>query len=285
MIKSILVPGLNAVADPKALELALKVARLFAGHIDCLHIHPDAGELARYSTSLDIESGVFSSQIWESLVAGDKICAAHSRKIFDAFYARENLGTAGAVTAAWHEVEGNARDQTVEEAYYNDLVVFGRPPKPDDLTTNGVGDVLVGSGRPILLAPSDACAHSILNVAIGWKNTATSARAVSAALPLLAKAEKIHVLHIVEDRDQDGRASAERLAEYLRRHGLKPQVGILDTGERSSCDTLLEAAERKLHAGLLVMGAYGHSRAREFIFGGFTRTVLHGAPLPVLLSH
>jgi nucleotide-binding universal stress UspA family protein len=66
---------------------------------------------------------------------------------------------------------------------------------------------------------------------------------------------------------------------------MKPQVGKLFVDRRDPCEVLLEAAERKLHAGLLVMGAYGHSRAREFIFGGFTRTVLHDAPLPVLLCH
>jgi nucleotide-binding universal stress UspA family protein len=287
MIKSVLVPGLNAIANPKALQLALDVARLFDGHVDCLHIHPGARELARYAASLDIESGVFSSQIWDSLVAGDKLCASRSRKIFDAFCSREDLRTTGTVTAVWHEVEGNAREQTIEEAYYNDLVVFARPSKPDDLTTIGVGDVLLESGKPLLLAPSVACPHPMSKIAIAWKNTATAARAVTAALPLLAKAEKIHALHIVEDPDQEspGPVPAERLAEYLRCHGMKPRVETLNAGQRDPKNLLLETVDQKLGAGLLVMGAYGHSRARELIFGGFTRTVLRDAPVPVLLSH
>lgn len=287
MIKSILVPGLNAIATSKALELALSVARLFDGRIEYLHIHPDARELARYSASLDVESGVFSSQIWDSLVAADKSCLARSRKVFDAFRKREDLGPDTRATADWHEVEGNSLEQTVEEAFYNDLVVFARPPKPEDLTSIGVGDVLVESGRPLLLAPSGACPHPISNVVVAWKDTAPSARAVSAAMPLLAKAEQIHILHVTEDREEEpqGPAPTERLAAYLRRRGMKPQVGKLFYENRDPCEVLLEAAERKLQAGLLVMGAYGHSRAREFIFGGFTRKVLHDAPLPVLLSH
>jgi len=287
MIESILVPGLNAVATSKALELALAVARLFDGRIEYLHIHPDARELARYSTSLDVESGVFSSQIWDSLVAADKSCLARSRKVFDAFCKREDLGRDTRVSAVWHEVEGNGREQTIEEALYNDLVVFARPPKPEDLTSIGVGDVLVDSGRPLLLAPAAACPHPISNVVIAWKDTAPSARAVSAAMPLLTKAERIHILHVAENREEEpqGPAPTERLADYLRRHGMRPQVGKLFFENRDPCEVLLEAAERKLQAGLLVMGAYGHSRAREFIFGGFTRKVLHDAPLPVFLSH
>jgi nucleotide-binding universal stress UspA family protein len=287
MLKSILVPGLNAVATSKALELALSVARLFDGRIEYLHIHPGARELARYSTSLDVEQGVFSSQIWDSLVAADKSCLARSRKVFDAFCKREDLGPGSRVRADWHEVEGNNREQTIEEAYYNDLVVFTRPPKPEDLAAVGVGDVLVECGRPLLLAPSTACPHPISNVVIAWKGTATSTRAVSAAMPLLARAEQIHVVQVNEglEEERHGPAPTERLAHYLHRQGIGSRVNELESGDRDPCEVLLDAAAGKLQAGLLVMGAYGHSRAREFIFGGFTRKVLHKAPLPVLLCH
>ena len=103
---------------------------------------------------------------------------------------------------------------------------------------------------------------------------------------VLAKAEKLHI--VVSESDDEIRScrmSVERLAEYLRRHGLRPQAGHLHAAERNASDVLLVAAEQKLHAGLLVIGGYGHSRAREFIFGGFTRHMLHEAPLPVFLSH
>jgi nucleotide-binding universal stress UspA family protein len=105
-------------------------------------------------------------------------------------------------------------------------------------------------------------------------------------MPLLARAEQIHILHVSEVQEEpQGSPPAERLAEFLRRHGMKPEVNKLSSNGRDPVEVLLATAERNLQAGLLVMGAYGHSRAREFIFGGFTRTVLHDAPLPVLLSH
>ena len=287
MIKTILVPALNSVLSPQALASSLKVAKLFASQIECLHVHPDARELARYTTSLDVESSAFSGQMWEAMVEGDKTCAKRSRKVFDDFSAGLASGNAGGVTTTWREVEGNSLDQTTRRALYNDLVVFGRPALPDDLSTSDVADVLVESGRPLLLAPSQACANPLSNVVIAWKETAASARAVAAAMPLLAKAQNIDILGVVEGREdhQPVLDAAERLAESLRRHGLRPQAGHVMAGERNGCEVLLEAAADKLHGGLLVMGGYGHSRAREFVFGGFTRRVLHSAPLPVLLSH
>ena len=287
MIKTILVPSLSSILSPQALELSLKAAKLFDSQIECLHVHPDARELARFTTSLDVESSAFSGQIWESMVEGDKTCTKRSRKIFDDFSAGLASNETGAVTLSWREVEGNSLGQTTRRALYNDLVVFGRPALPDDLTTTGVADVLVESGRPMLLAPSQASANPFSNVVIAWKETAASARAVAAAMPFLAKARKIDILGVVEGREdhQPVLDAAERLAESLRRHGLKPQAGHVMAGERNACDVLLEAAADKLHGGLLVMGGYGHSRAREFVFGGFTRRVLHSAPLPILLSH
>jgi len=287
MFKSILVPGLNAACNETALELGVKVARLFDGHIDCLHVHPDSRELARHVPVMDARAGTFTGQIWDSRIASDKMCASKSRKTFDAFCAGEHIGEKGAVTASWCEAEGNALDQTIVEAYYHDLVVFARPNPPEDLTTMGVGDVLVECGRPLLLAPSTKCPNPLSTIVIAWKDMAASAHAVTAAIPLLKKAETIHVLCVAESDgdDQSSRASVERMANYLRRHGLKVQAGQIHANGRNVCDVLLREADTTLHAGLLVMGGYGHSRAREFIFGGFTRQVLLSAPIPVFLSH
>jgi nucleotide-binding universal stress UspA family protein len=287
MIKTILVPGLNAVSTPKAMGMALQVARLFDGHIEQLHVHPDAAEMARYTASLDVESGVFAGEIWQALERADKARTALSREDFTHFIAKEKITGADAVTASWHEVSGNELEETIRQAFYNDLIVFSRPEAPTTLSTLGVGDVLVGCGRPLLLAPTKTCEKPITTIVIAWKNSPASARAVTAAMPLLAKADKIVILGASED-DNDAQAvidSTERLAAHLRYHGLKPQAGHIEAGKSDACEAILEAATTKLHAGLLVMGGYGHSRARELMFGGFTRHVMREAPLPVFLCH
>jgi nucleotide-binding universal stress UspA family protein len=290
MIKNILVPGLNAICSRSALETALQAARLFDAHMTCLHVHPDARELARYTATLDSESGMFASQIWEAMVEGDKTAAARSRKVFDAFCAQEKLTSAdkpGAqgVSVEWKERAGNNCDQTIAEAQYSDLIVFGRPAKPDDLTTNGVSDVLVDCGRPLLFAASQASAQPLTNILIAWKETAAAARAVTAAMPLLKKAGGITIAGVAESPDDKGAIenSVRRLAAALRWHGIAAETAVLE-GENAG-DVLLQAAETSFKAGLLVMGGYSHSRTREMIFGGFTRRVLHSAPVPIFMCH
>jgi len=287
MYKTILVPGLNAACRPTALELAAQVARPFDARVEYLHVHPDALAQARYVATMDVESSMFADQIRASLIEADRAATASARKIFDAFCAREGLTSEGAVSAVFRETQGDAVESIVSEARYADLTVLGRPEAPGDLVDSDAGDILTGSGKPLLLTAATQCDNPISTVAIAWKESAASAHAVLAAAPLLKKAQRIHIVGMSEGDDDDAavRGSCERLAETLRRHGLKPRIEQLRAAERDSCDILLETASRKLEAGVLVMGGYGHSRAREFVFGGFTRRVLHSAPLPVLMAH
>ena len=286
MIKTILVPELNATSNSKALAMAAQVARLFDGHIELLHVHPDAAEMARYAASLNVEHAVFTGEVWQALQRADKARTASSQADCDQFAAKEKLVAASNVTTSWQEVSGNEVEQIILRAFCHDLVVFSRPEAPATLSTLSIGDVLVGCGHPLLLAPSKPCASLISSVVIAWKDAPASARAVSAAMPLLAKADKIVILEAVEDGDDAQAAinSTERLAAHLRCHGLKPQTGHVKFDHRDACQSIMEAAV-KLHAGLVVMGGYSHSRARELIFGGFTRHVMREAPVPVFLCH
>ena len=286
MFRKILVPALNASVDPRALKLATDTARLFDGQVDCLFVHPDAAEISRSLAPMGPETAMFSGQLAETILDADKKCAARTRQLFDAFCTRERLDHTGPVTANFCEASGNATDETVRQAYYHDLLVLGRP-SGEDLTLTGAIDVLVGCGRPVLLAPNAPLPAKLANVVIAWKESAQAARAVAQAMPLLAKAAKIDVLSVAENAKDGDRAlhSAEMLAEYLRGHGLQPQAGHLVAGDRSAAEVLLEAATEKLHASLLVMGGYQHSRAREYLYGGMTRRVLHDARVPVFLAH
>jgi nucleotide-binding universal stress UspA family protein len=286
MFKKILVPALNASLDPKALKLAVDAARLFDGHVDCLFTHPDAIEIARYLTPMGPETAVYSGQLAETIMDADKQCAARARQLFDGFCARERHDRDEPVAATFCEASGNACEQAIQQGFYHDLLVLGRPSR-EDLTLTGAIDVIASCGRPVMLAPNGPLPATISTVVIAWKESAQAARAVAAALPLLAKASKIDIIGVAESADGADRVlrSAEKLAEYLRGHGLAPQAGHLAATDRPVGDVLLEAATGKLHGSLLVMGGYQHSRAREFVFGGVTRRVLHSAPIPILLAH
>src|SRR3569832_2313858 len=285
MFKRILVPALNASNDPRALKLAVETARQFDGHVDCLFVHPDAAEITRYLTPMGPETAAFSGQLVETVLDADKTRAARARQVFEAFCARERLDHKGPVTAAWREASGNSVDETVRQGFYHDLIVLGRPSR-EDLTLTGAIDVLVSCGRPVMLAPDAPVPARLSNVVIAWKESAPAARAVAAALPILAKASKIDILSVAESKDDGGALhSAEMLAEYLRGHGLQPQAGHVVANDRPVGNVLLEAATEKLHGSLLVMGGYQHSRERVIVFGGVTRRVLHNSSIPILLAH
>jgi nucleotide-binding universal stress UspA family protein len=133
-----------------------------------------------------------------------------------------------------------------------------------------------------LISPAATLAALPETVVIAWKATPEAARAVGAAMPLLAHAKQILIVTIAEDQGLSDEEGA-RLLNSLRRHGFNVSMRRLSPGPQGAASTLLaEAAER---GALVVMGAYGNSRLRQWIFGGFTRQVLRGAEVPVLMMH
>jgi nucleotide-binding universal stress UspA family protein len=175
----------------------------------------------------------------------------------------------------------------VAQAVYADLVVLGQHD-PDDadprVPASFVSDVLLDSGRPGLVLPhAGRLGHVGRRVLVAWQPNAPSARALSAALPLLRDAERVTVVEW-GTRPPACRGAALDLALYLRLHGVEATI---EREEREPADVgerlLSRAAD--LDADLLVMGCYGHSRAREWVLGGATRTVLRSMTLPVLLCH
>ncbi len=125
---------------------------------------------------------------------------------------------------------------------------------------------------------------SIEHVAIAWDGSRVAARAVADAAPLLHRAAKITVLTVVDEKPLHDRDAAERLAQALGRRGLKAQAMPAKAADCPIATALQERAT-EIGAGMLVMGAFGHSRLRDFVLGGATAGVLWDLRLPVLLSH
>lgn len=144
--------------------------------------------------------------------------------------------------------------------------------------------MIFSAGRPVVLVPEKEAPVHVMTVAVAWDGSRAAARAFHDALPILALAHNVVVLTAGDDKniDQDGPrgilAALER-ATIRGRH-----VEVATDPERTIGETLQNAAVEN-DAGLLVMGGYGHSRLREFILGGATRSILKHQRLPVLLSH
>jgi nucleotide-binding universal stress UspA family protein len=146
---------------------------------------------------------------------------------------------------------------------------------------------LFESGRPVMVFPEGVevlAAPHFGTVAVAWDGSAKAARAVADALPALARAAEVRILVVTDEKSAAKTGVAADLVRHLEGHGIRTVVDETPIGERDIVKALRDYVEAR-DVGLLVMGGFGHARAREFILGGATRGVLEAPPCPVLMSH
>jgi nucleotide-binding universal stress UspA family protein len=287
MIKTILVPATGGELDDRVFATALAVARPFAAHLDFLHVRLDAATLAVAMTA-DGGAPAMLGGLTDRLEEEADRREANALRTFEEFCRREGLARRDAPSpepgpsAGWRRETGLEPLWVTEYGRAADLIVAGRAADGGGEVPETIETVLLESGRPLLIPGMAAMKAIPETIAIAWKPTREAAHAVAAAMPLLAAAKEIHILTVAED---EAVASAEDgpLMTALRWHGLAVFAHHL-LPDRSGAPDSLVAAARERNA-LLVMGGYGRSRLREWIFGGFTRRVLMGAEIPVLIAH
>jgi nucleotide-binding universal stress UspA family protein len=191
----------------------------------------------------------------------------------------------------WQVGRGAVAQAVGHRAHTADLLVLGQADPDHPLPPAGrtlVEDALMNAGRPLLLVPFAGRFDTIgTNVLIGWSGTRESARAVHDALLLIDTAATVTVLTAERGRPgvEPGEVPGAEIAQHLARHGLKATAARTATdGTIGDADALLSYAS-DIGADLLVVGGYGHSRAREMVLGGVTRALLQHMTLPVLMSH
>lgn len=192
---------------------------------------------------------------------------------------------AGSPRLQWAEPLADGPWGFARRALYADLMILGQrdedDPSSGELPADFLPRVLVESGRPALILPYAGPIGAVgSTVLVAWKETREAARAVSAALPWLKRAARVHVVAHGEGVDDALRA----LERYLAAQGVSVSLHTGGVEERDMGNALLSKAA-DLSADLLVMGSYGHSRAREWVLGGATRTILQTMTLPVLMAH
>jgi nucleotide-binding universal stress UspA family protein len=173
-------------------------------------------------------------------------------------------------------------DMVAERARGFDLTMLVcQPESPDHALLEQ--DVLFGSGGPVIVFPSIDSPAQIETVAIAWDGSRAAARAVRDALPLLKLAGKVQVLTCTQDKPISP-TSIDAIFSLLSAHEIDAKEVPVGLNDQPVGDAL-QAGALAQDAGLLVMGAYGHSRVREFIMGGATTSVLNSPKLPLFMSH
>jgi nucleotide-binding universal stress UspA family protein len=202
----------------------------------------------------------------------------------------EHAASLRGLSAEWRVVAEGPEADPALHARYVDLTILGQldPDRSDaDIIRPRPEHVTLASGRPILVIPYAGHFETVWRrVLIGWNATREATRAVNDAMPLLAAAEVVTVLTIDarEGPDAHGELPGADISLHLARHGVKAEIERTVSAGIPAGDVLLSRAA-DLGADLLVLGAYGHSRVRELLLGGATRSILRSMTVPVLMSH
>jgi len=277
-LKSILLHVDAAANGPLRLQMAQRLAQVHGARIDALYAVLPAVLQYPFAFTGDAQGAALLMNY-----------ETEQREQAKASFERARQAGGGAVAANWQEAPDEPVRAFTGQAWGVDLLVLAQH-NPDPKAYSGVPPdfvtaVLLASGKPALLMPFIGAGATLGdNVLIAWKPTPESARAVTAALPILQRARKVHVA--VWDETVAGQTGPAPVAilQYLKHHGIAATVHRGGQPTRELGDLLLSLAA-DLQADMLVMGCYGHGRAREWVLGGVTRTVLNSMTIPTLMMH
>ena len=279
-IKDILFPMLShpAPAAPAAVEAAVDVAARLGAHLVGLTFEMDIrSPVGLYADPLNVR-GTLAAQSRKSAENAKDLVAA-----FTDLAARQGLTHEYVVEQC---PPRDLSDLLVAHARLHDLTLFALDAD-DESQRSLAEDLVFGAGRPILLMPQRATRvlpSSFHTVAVAWDHSRPAARAVGDALPLLAAAKRVRVVTVTDEKRLARPHSGVELCKHLARHGVEVIFDAVAAEGRAIAD-VLEAHATERGVDLLVMGAFGHSRLREFILGGATRSVLARPFTWTLLSH
>jgi nucleotide-binding universal stress UspA family protein len=289
MIRTILVPVGGSETDQAVFETALAVARPMLAHLEFLHIHVGPGEAALHTPHVDFARGAALRNALRNLDEMAARRAALAERNVSDFCARSNIDlvekprASCAVTARWRQEEGDALQRLLFHARHNDLVIMARATQSDGLPPDRLETMLLQCGRPLLIVPSKRPMSALDCAIVCWKETPAAARALSAAMPLLTKAQRVIVVGVREGRAPEPGA-IEDLVDQLAWHGIAADSQVLSRDGRSTEGVLFSTAQKQ-RADLIIMGGYSHAHAREALFGGCTQAVINAAEIPVFLVH
>lgn len=276
MLKDLLVQIDRSKECGERLKAAIQLARAHAAHLT-----------GAYAISRSNIPNYLEVQIPKEIL--DRADAA---RLQDAAAARadfEKACRAAGIAFEWRQAEGPTAETLSLNARYADLAIVSQ--RDDDNENFEVDEMpdrfILMSGRPTLIIPYVGSFPKIgRTVVVAWDASRLATRAVNDALPILKKADKVHLLAInpVGGQEGHGQIPGADIGLHLARHDVKAEAGSIRVGDLETGAALLSRAA-DFGADLIVMGAYGHSRWRELVLGGVTRHLLAHMTVPVFMSH
>ncbi len=273
-VKSVLVHVQNDGSVRKRIEDALAISRASSAHVTCLHVTPIEAYVA-----FDGFGGVF---VMNDVMKAIEDEGVRLRQEVEEELRNEDL--------SWDyvEVTGNVATEIISYASLADVVITGREARTEQFGAPAIsliGDLLQRSRTPLFI-PGDRPLDPNGAAIVAWDGSYEAANALRASVGLLKLASSVRVVSVRRQEEQDDTLPGTRPLEYLARHGISAEL-IVETSPAAADDDFVAATligHTRGQGGYVVMGGYGHSRVRQFLFGGVTRTMLSETTVPVLIA-
>lgn len=273
--KIILVPYSGHDQDQAALDYAFNLAEMFDAYVDGWHIAPDPENIVAPYAAYGTMPVYPEASIRETEKINEESRRAAEAK-FSLTAKKMKTGK-----ASFHSAIGRAEEILAVRGRVADLIVMPRTDENVNYTSAAEG-ALFGSGRPVLLVPPAKEVKKLNGKAlIAWNGSREAAHTVAFALPYMTH-NKVSIL-----TNQEGREfplSADDLKTYLNHQGIEAEI-LTYMDEGAPLGAAILNTGRMIDAGMIVMGAWSHSRLREYILGGVTDYMLHNADIPVFMAH
>ena len=258
-----------------AAKYAVRLAETFGAHLSvCIGVPPLAIVMA------DVSPGVLA------MIEDDNVARrASAQRFIEQIRAEASLRGVPTDTEVVSTALEPVIPRVLRAAKSSDLSVVQAPDGAGGLQRELITDLVMTSGTPALLIPSSWARATPSKVAVvAWDGGGPAARAVRDAMPMLERAGLVEVVSIQGEKPTPKEAAGAGLVTHVSRHCRKVEASLLPMQQRNVAATIRQHAHL-VHADLIVMGAYGHSRLREFILGGVTRDMLTNIEIPTLLAH
>ena len=284
-LRCLLVPTAPGVDPTRRLDAALRLGRRLNAHIGVCFMAPGPADVLAGMASLV----PMDCRTIELIEQGAREAAPEGKAALEAWCAREGVPLTAkperldATFATWTERSGEVEPLLTLAGRVNDLVIVDRPDPKVPFTGRALDTALFSVGRPTLMV-GDTVPYDLLNhVVVAWNGSLEATRLIGQSIDLLHEATRVTVVHASTERFDETRAAD--LCGYLQWHGVVADAVTLPVQDGTPVGAAILAEAERRGASMLALGAYKHSRVREFLLGGVTRHVVEHARIPVLMAH
>ena len=273
--KTILVHVNSGKRCSARVDVAIRLAQQHDAHLVALHA------IASFEPP-----GYVVAEMGPAIIEAQKAVAAKELARSEGEF-NQRVSAAGFSNVEFRSAVDDLVDAMTLHARYADLVVIGQTDASEN--SHGPADfparLVLAAGRPVLILPTVGGFPTIgKRILIAWNPSREATRAVTDAIPLLQRADNVYVMAVNPKAGEHGTVPGADIGLYLARHGVRVEVKT-DHGAEIDVGNELLSRAADLDADLIVMGGYGHTRLKEWVLGGATRTILNSMTAPVLMAH